>query len=151
MSIYFKRIMHQSQLNEANFELIEKLVAEVDPNWVIDFSGFDYVFLDPSFYWLEIYLSKEEPKQIGFVAFNVGRNIFNVYTRGGLFHMYLLPEYRGLKGGRVIKAVEKIAKDAGAIDFTWSAHVDSAMEKCFRKKHGYKVIECCYTKTFKEV
>ncbi len=149
--IYFKRIFNKTELNETNYDLIEALIKEVDPNWVLDFSGFDYVFGSNDFWWLEIYDDKQCTKQIGFVAFNITRDVFSVYKRAGLYHLYLLPEYRGLRGGRVIKAVEKIAKDQGATDFTWSAHTGSALEKCFREKHGYKKIECCYQKTFIKV
>lgn len=149
--IYFRRITTKYELTETDLDLIEALIKEVDPYWVLDLSGFEYVLKNPELWYLKIFSDALCSKQIGFVTFCVTKDPFSVYKRGYLYHMYLLPEYRGISGGRVIKEVEKIARNEGAVDFEWSAHVKSVMEKCFREKHGYIKTECRYLKIFKKV
>lgn len=149
--IYFRRIKNKEELTDTDFDFIEALIKEVDPYWVLDLSGVDYVFQNHEFWYLKVYSDAKCIKQIGFVAFTVTKDLFAVYKRGYLYHMYLLPEYRGISGGRVIKEVERIARNDGAVDFEWSAHVGSAMDKCFRGKHGYIKTESRYLKIFKKV
>lgn len=144
--MFFKRVTNYKNLHSDTADLVIDLVKEVDPYWVVDLSGFQCVFQDPDFWWLEIYNNIEERKLIGFVAFTIARDVFQVYKRASLFHMYLKPEHRKFKGGRVIRAVEKICRDQGAINIMWSAHHGSAMEKCFRAKHGYTELERTYIK-----
>lgn len=149
--MYFKRITRYQNLHSGTDDLVIDLVAEVDPYWIVDLSGFRVIFDNPHFWWLEIYNNTEENKFIGFVAFTIERDPFQVYKRACLFHMYLRPEHRKFKGGRVIRAVEKICKDNQAIDIVWSAHHGSLMEKCFRAKHGYKELERTYIKKLRVI
>lgn len=98
----------------------------------------------------KILLAEEEGKIVGLLGFIVTDHHFSGQRYASELMWYVLPEHRKLKAGftghgmELLKEAERMAKEAGAKDFVFTAPNDGVAQ--LYKRMGYSQLEVAFRK-----
>ena len=100
------------------------LLVNFNKNEINNFTSFLYYFY--------------EKKIIGFISLYIHQYLHHHGATGEIVELVVMPEYRGLRvGDRLLRHVEKIAKEKGLVELEISTSTYRKKAHHFYEAHGY--------------